>query len=245
MRQPRRLGNLTEYSLNARDGEIGKLEEVYFDDKHWQVRYFIVRTGNWLVGRRVLIVPAVINRVVDDAKTLDVDLTREQVKNCPPANTKLPVSRHYEQEYYRYYGWEPYWSGDPFFEPAPYISQPVEGTPKQPVHPHLRSSDEVKGYSIHASDGYVGHVEDFILEEPGWAVRYLEIDTRNWLPGKHVLVAPAWIEQVDWALREVAVKLKREAIQTAPSYDPARIISREYQLTLYKHYGMKFKGEEN
>ena len=244
MRKPHRLSDLTGYSLNARDGEIGKLETVYFDDKHWIVRYFVVHTGSWLLGQNVLIVPSAIKAIDDESRTLEVDLTQAQIKDCPPVNTEKPVSRHYEQEFYRYYDWEPYWTGDPVFGSVPSLPLPtVEGEPKEPEHPHLRSSDEVKNYSIHALDGDVGHVEGFILEEPDWAIRYLEVDTRNWLPGKHVLVAPTWIEQVDWAKQEVAVKLKREAIETAPAYDPGRIISRDYQLALYEHYGMKYQED--
>jgi uncharacterized protein YrrD len=246
MRKPYRLKELTGYVVNASDGEIGKLDQVYFDDRRWVVRYFIVRTGGWLTGRKVLILPGMICGMDEESRTLDVDLTREHVEKCPPADTELPVSRHYEQEYYRYYGWEPYWSGDPFYGPGPYIPLPTdEGVPEEPEEPHLRSSDEVNGYAIHARDGNIGHVEDFILEEPEWSIRYLVVDTRNWLPGKHVLIAPAWIEKVDWSKQEVAVKLKRETIETAPPYDPDKIIGRDYQVALYGHYGMKYREDES
>ncbi len=244
MQIPYKLSDLTGYSLNASDGEIGKLEQIYFDDNCWMVRYFVVHTGGWLLGQNVLIVPSVIKGIDDENKYLEVDLTTAQIKDCPPVNTKMPVSRHYEQEYYRYYGWEPYWSGDPMFGPAPVMPPPtMEEAPMEPDRPHLRSSDEVKNYSIHVLDGDIGHVEDFILEEPGWAIRYLMVDTRNWLPDKHVLIAPAWIQQVDWAKQEVAVILKREAIETAPAYDPGKIISRDYQVAMYKHYGMKYQED--
>jgi len=246
MRQLRKLGELTGYSLQARDGEIGTLKQVYFDDFYWSVRYFIVHTGGWLLGKQVLIAPRAVTRVGDDTKRLEVELTLEQISNSPPVDTQLSVSRHYQQEYYRYYGWEPYWGDNAMFSPAPYIPHipPVahgeSGEPKAPEHPHLRSSEEVTGYHIHARDGEIGHVQDFILEDPGWAVRYLEIDTRNWLPGKKVLVAPDWIRQVDWARREVAVDLTREAIQTAPPYEASTVMSREYQRALYAHYGRKY-----
>jgi len=243
MRITHRLSDLMGYSLNASDGEIGKLEQVYFDDECWEIRYFVVHTGGWLLGRNVLIAPSAIKAINNENKCIEVDLTQAQIKDCPPIDTEMPISRHYEQEYYRYYGWQPYWTGDLMFGPAAQIPQLAEGAPKVPEHPHLRSSNEVESYSIQALDGDIGHVEGFILEEPGWAIRYLEVDTRNWLPGKHVLVAPTWIEQVDWAKQAVAVKLKREAIETAPAYDPGKIISRDYQLTLFKHYGMKYHRE--
>ena len=245
MQQPRKLDYLNCYSLQASDGEIGQLKQVYFDDQRWTVRYFIVHTGNWLLGQDVLIVPSVITAVDDENKYIKVNLTQEQIKNCPEVTEKLTVSRHYEQEYYRYYGWKPYWVDDPIFGPATSISPPVkEKNLKDPEHPHLHSSSEVKSYRIHTHDGDIGQVKDFILEEPDWTIRYLEIDTNNWLPGKHVLIAPSWIQQIDWAKQMVIVDLARDMIEKAPPYDPSYVISQEYQLSLYKHYGMKIEGEE-
>lgn len=242
MRQPYKLGSLTGYALQARDGEIGKLKQIYFDDQYWMVRYFVVHTGSWLLGQDVLIAPVVVTAVDEENQCLEVNLTREQIKNCPPLNAALPVSRHYEQEYYRYYGWEPYWGDASLIGRVP-VMPPVSAAaeePQEPEHPHLHSSEEVTGYHIHAHDDDIGHVEDFIVEAPDWEIRYLEVDTRNWLPGKHVLVEPAWIRQVDWANQKVTVDLLREAIETAPPYDPDKILSREYQVALYSHYGMTF-----
>jgi len=240
MRQLHKLGDLTGYSLQARDGEIGSLKQAYFDDHNWSVRYFVVRAGGWLLGQEVLIAPRAVVAVNTENKSLEVDLTREQIEHAPPVDTQLPVSRHYEQDYYRYYGWEPYWSNDPLSAQAPYLPPLADAVPDQPDNPHLHSSGEVQGYLIHARDGEFGHVEDFILEEPGWAVRYLEIDTRNWLPGKKLLVAPAWIQLVDWAETAVHVDLPRETIETAPEYDSTTVISREYQVALYRHYGFEY-----
>jgi len=239
----RKLGELTGFTLQARDGDIGKLEQIYFDDHYWTVRYFIVHTGGWLLGKDVLIAPPAVTGVDEENNRLEVELTREQVSNCPPVDTRLTVSRHYQQEYYRYYGWEPYWGSDAMFTPAPYVPPVAAGEPeepREPEHPHLRSSKEVRGYHIHALDGEIGHVEDFILEDPGWAVSYLVIDTRNWLPGKSVLVAPAWIRHVDWARQEVTVNLSRDALQSAPPYDSSTTLNREYEAALHAHYGLDF-----
>jgi len=235
-----KLSDLTGYSLQARDSEIGTLKQVYFDDQHWSVRYFIVHTGNWLLGQEVLIAPRVVSAVDTESQCLEVELTREQVERAPPVDTQLPVSRHYEQEYYQYYGWEPYWNSDPLSAQTTYLPPLADTVPDEPDNPHLHSSGEVQGYRIHAVDGEFGHVEDFILEEPGWAVRYLEIDTRNWLPGKKLLVAPAWIQQVNWTDTEVRVDLPRETIQSAPEYDSSTALSREYQIALYRHYGFEY-----
>ncbi|WP_321368615.1 PRC-barrel domain-containing protein [uncultured Desulfuromusa sp.] len=241
----RKLSDLTGYGFLAQDAEVGRLEEIYFDDHYWHARYLVVKTGNWLLGRRVLLVPEVIEGIDDEEKNLWVNLTRQQIENAPPIDSEQPVSWTYQQQYYRYYDRDPYWITDSLFNSTPAIPpfvQPDE-TIKKPENPHLRSSSEVTGYRLSAEDGDVGHVEDFIFDEQSWALRYLEIDTRNWLPGRHVLISPAWVEEVDWATQQVKVAVSRDLVNNAPEYDSSKHISREYQLALYKHYGKSFSEE--
>jgi uncharacterized protein YrrD len=244
MRQLRSMRDLSGYTLHARDGDIGKVREIYFDDQNWKVRYFVVRTGGWLLGRDVLILPEMIDKVDEDDGRIDVKLNREQIRHCPPTENQFPVSRHYEREFYRYYDWEPYWGADPLFGPGPGMPPlATDDEPHEPEHPHLRSSAEVTGYGIRAQDGELGTVRDFIIEDPGWTVRYLDVATGKWLFGKDVLMACAWIEGVDWSDKNVAIALTREAIETAPAYDASQVISREYEIELYKHYGMRFEND--
>lgn len=243
MRQLRTIENLRNCSLQANDGEIGKLQEIYFDDEHWTVRYFVVRTGGWLLGREVLIAPGLITGVDDQNRQIELDLTREQVEKSPPVETNKPVSRHYETDYYRYYGLAPYWTGalpgDAMPPPMPVVPRPTSG----PQHPHLRSSSEVRGYGIHAHDSEMGEVADFIVDDREWKVRYVVIDTRKWLPGRKVLIAPTWIDSIDWSAREIVVDLDRETIQSAPPYDSSQIIGRDYELSIYKHYGRTLQDD--
>jgi hypothetical protein len=103
--------------------------------------------------------------------------------------------------------------------------------------PHLRSTREVIGYHIQARDGEIGHVDDLIVDDELWYLRYLVIDTRNWLPGRKVLVAPAWAEQVSWIERKVYIDLKRETIKNSPEFDPSMPVNREYEVQLYDYYG--------
>ena len=241
MHELRKLKDLSGYRLQAVDGEIGRVEDVYFDDQRWQVRYLVIKTGSWLLGRQVLLVPDVMGGIDDENQAFEVNLSCEQIKNAPPVDTDQPVSAHYQQLYHRYYSWEPYWSNDPLFQAPPVLIPPSpteEGS--EPDNPHLRSSREVTGYQLEAEDGGVGHVEDFVLDDSTWSVRYLEIDTRNWLPGRHVLMSPAWVDSIDWSTRQVKVGLAKDLVKTAPPYDPASYISRAYQLALYKHYGKVF-----
>ncbi len=237
MRQLRQLGELSGYRLHARDGDLGRLKEVFFDDQYWSVRYLVVQTGTWL-GKEVLVPPSLALSVDEEDLGLHIDLTREQIINCPDVETSLPISRHSENDFFGYYGINPYWMDDPLagdsahLEPAPDAAQP-----REPDQPHLRSSIAVTGYHIHAEDGEIGHVEDFILDEKDWVIRYLEVNTGKWLPGKLVLVAPIWIHSLDWHAKEVIVNLSRAAIESAPAYDRKKIISNDYEVALYKHYG--------
>lgn len=248
MRQLRPISALKSGSVRARDGDIGKVEQMYFDDESWHVRYFVVRTGSWLAGREVLIAPRSVTGVAEDGK-LTTDLTREQIENSPPVESERPVSRHYEAEFHRHYGWHPYWPlGAPFGGPLtpaapPPVQDPFEGTLTAPDNPHLRASDEVRGYVVHARDGEFGEIDDFIVDDQDWKVRYVVLDTRRWLPGKKVLLAPAWIDAIDWGARHVVVDLQSETIRSAPSYDPAQLITREYEVRLYGHYGRQLDDE--
>jgi sporulation protein YlmC with PRC-barrel domain len=100
---------------------------------------------------------------------------------------------------------------------------------------HLRSAAKVTGYQIEATDGEIGRVEDFIIDDETWEVRYIVVDTRDWLPGKKVLVAPQWIERVSWEECKIYVNLSRQAIKRGPEYH-ADTLNREYEEKLYDHY---------
>ena len=102
--------------------------------------------------------------------------------------------------------------------------------------PNLRSADEVRGYDIMARDGDIGHVEDFLIDDETWAIRYLIIDTRDLLPGKKVLLSPDWSKDIVWTLKQVEVGLTRDTIKQAPEYTDETRITREYERDLYMHY---------
>jgi hypothetical protein len=102
--------------------------------------------------------------------------------------------------------------------------------------PHLRSTTSVTGHHVQAMDGEIGHIEDFILDEDFWAIRYLVVNTKNWLPGKHVLVSPRWIERVSWSESKVFVNLSQEAIRKSPEFTIHSLLTREYEVGLHRHY---------
>ena len=104
-------------------------------------------------------------------------------------------------------------------------------------NPHLRSANEVQGYCIGAKDGEIGHVEDFIVDDTSWKIRYLVVDTQNWLPGKKVLISHKWVSSINWNNQTVAVDMTRATIEKSPEYDPNQPINREYEVRMYDFYG--------
>jgi uncharacterized protein YrrD len=216
-------------AIRARDGDVGSVKDVYFDDERWAVRYLVVDTGGWLPGRKVLISPAQVPpQPAGDA--IQVELTREQVERAPGVENDAPVSRLMEAAHARYYGYPYYWAGPYLWGVAPvaYGSAAAEqGRPREDEEQremaeqraresHLRSSAEVIGYAIRAADGELGHVEDFVVEDDSWKIAGMVVDTRNWLPGKKVLVPPSAIADIDWEGRQVTVAMSREELKRAP-----------------------------
>ncbi|MGD0883540.1 MAG: PRC-barrel domain-containing protein [Thermodesulfovibrionales bacterium] len=233
---------LKGYSLQNTDGEtMGKVKEFYFDDHHWTIRYLVADTGNWLTGRQVLISPYALVAVNSDTHDIVTDLTKKQIEDSPSLNSDKPVSRQFEETYYGYYGWPPYWGGPYMWGYYPYIVRDREKwreahQGEKAWDPHLRSTHDVSGHHIQASDGVIGHIEDFIIDDETWAIRYLIIDTRNWWPGKKVLVSPQWIERVSWQESKVFVNLSRETIKHSPEYTEESLLTRDYEAMLHRHY---------
>jgi len=232
---------LKGYTLDSLDGEIGEVNEFYFDDRHWTIRYLVADTGNWLTGRQVLISPYALVAVVREEQHITIDLTKKQIEDSPSLNSDKPVSRQFEEAYYGYYGWPMYWDGPYVWGASPYVVRDRKKWKKNTSgekawDPHLCSTDDVRGHEIQAADGEIGHVEDFIIDDETWAIRYLIIDTRNWWPGKKVLVSPQWIERVSWSESKVFVNLSRESIKQSPEYTEESLLTRDYETGLHRHY---------
>lgn len=232
---------LKGFKLDSLDGEIGSVEEFYFDDRFWTIRYLVANTDGWLKGRQVLISPYALVAAIKEEKHIAVDLTKKQIEDSPSLATDMPVSRQFEDAYYGYHNWPMYWSGPYMWGSYPYLEKERAKWKKSAEGPdswdaHLRSTREVTGYHIEASDGEIGHVEDFIIDDETWAIRYLIVDTRNWWPGKKVLVSPRWIERVSWSESKVFVNLSREAIKHSPEYTEESLLTRDYEAGLHQHY---------
>ena len=251
------------YQVRATDGDIGTVSDVLFEDRTSTIRYVVVDTGGWLTGCQVLIAPEAFGEPDRIGRVMPVNLTRDKVKNSPDVGTDQPVSRQHEAALYTHYGWAPYWGAPPLAAgagPYPYAAVPYWGYPgpvppgrpgagagtgveadiaaaEERGDPHLRSANEVTGYYIEARDGEIGHVEDLLAETDSWIIRYVVVDTKNWWPGKKVLVATQWMSRVDWADQKVWIDLTRDEIKRGPEYRDLGTVDRPYEERLYQHYG--------
>lgn len=237
------LKHIEGRALQARDGTLGEVKDFYFDDAHWHVRYLAVETGAWLNSRRVLISTDAVHAMQDNPDVLGVDLTMEQVRESPELNADHPVAHEQEAALRNYYGWPAYWNAfasvaGPIINTLGPGFMPTAAPVGKTNDPHLRSANQLIGCQIEATDGSIGHVEDFLIDEKGWRMRYLVIDTGHWLPGRKVIVAPSWVRDVSWDKQTVSIGLTQESVKASPTYEASASWNREYVERLHDYYGL-------
>jgi hypothetical protein len=236
------------FTIKAIDGDIGNLHEFYFDDHTWIIRYIIVDTGSWLDEKLVLISPNAFKAVNMEKGFFELGLDKQQIEDSPPVDKHKPVSRQKETELIGYYGWPMYWTGigGPTIGAFPPANTAIKKNEKEiramrknedQNDTNLRSTRAVISYGIHASDGQIGHVEDFLIDDGTWNIRYLIVDTKNLLPGKKVITALDWVDKIVWSESSVHLKLTKEQIKNSPEYDPSRPVSRDYETEIHEYYG--------
>jgi hypothetical protein len=166
-------------------------------------------------------------------KVLLANLTRKQIEDSPSIESHKPVSRQYEEDYYRYYGWPYYWQGDgvwglsgfPILELPPKTATHGHPAPIDVKHKrsdvHLRSAQAVTGYHLQASDGIIGHVCDFLMDDQSWVIRQLVIKTGHRFTGKEVLIPAGKVSRISYEDSTVFVNLTREAVEKSPAHHVA------------------------
>ena len=248
----RNSSEITGYTIGASDGQLGKVTDVLFDDETWLVRWLVIDTGSWLSGRKVLLPPSVLGHFSPIGHQFSVRLTMQQVKDSPGIDTDLPMSRQMEISTYNYYGWNPYWStglymggygwGAGGMPPVTYgdslrRADEIAAEQRGDDDLHLRSIRAVTGYHIHASDGEIGHVADFLVEDADWSIHYLVVDTKNWWLGKKVLISPRSIHGIDWGGNLLNLVVDRQKVKDSPSYDASTTVDRAYENHFNDYYG--------
>lgn len=245
------IKSLIGYSIKETDGELGKVDEFYFDDLLWTIRYLIVKTGNWLSERKVLISPIALKGTDWENKEFMVNLTKNQIESSPNIDTDKPVSRQQEEQLSNHYPWGIYWGNEPDehgagifgMMPGDLYDEEVENSETTPVETteqndlHLRSTKNVTGYTIHAKDGEIGKVVDYIIDDENWKIKYLVVDTGSWLNSKMVLLSTGWITKVNWNNSNVVVNVSTDEVKNSPEFDASQPVNEGYEHTLYDYYG--------
>ena len=248
---------MKNYAIGATDGEIGHVTDFFFDDASWVIRYLVVETGSWLLSRKVLISPFSLMDADWMHKRLPVRITREQIKHSPDIDTQKTVSRQHEMAYADYYGYPYYWGGSglwgdglyaPLLASRSNMAMPPQGTAAAslrgdtpPAHlntndPHLRSCQSVINYRIHASDGDIGHVQEMLVDEKTWSIRYMVVDTGRFWTGHKVLVSPDWVKDINWSESNVTLDLMQQSVKDSPRFDSSTELNRQLEKEIHQHY---------
>jgi uncharacterized protein YrrD len=187
----RREEELYGFALQGRDGTIGRIQDFYFDEQSWQVRYLLVKTADWPIQRQVFVAPVVLESCFWDKRAYSALLTREQVDNSPAIQLGSPLSCTQFTKLDQYYGWT--------------ACAPIKTTllDLKPRYPLLHSTRQLLGYTVEVSGAEIGPVEDILIEDRDWTIRYLTVTTGEWSRGQRRLVRREWIESVSRSERKV------------------------------------------
>jgi uncharacterized protein YrrD len=224
----RSIKQLYEDKLGASDGEIGEVADFYFDEQQWVVRYVVAGTGAWLAGRLVLLSPHAFDNFHQSGHRLIVNLTRQQLANGPSIEPHKPVTRQFEEEYNRYYGWPFYWDDSGIVRgmggfPASLQARsiPNDQTPRScrsghGDNPRLRSTKALAGCHIQSSGGTIGRLTDFLIDDKSWTIRHLLIETGHWFSRNEIAISPKQIDHISHDKSGIFVAPTKEAIFETP-----------------------------
>ena len=235
------------YTIEASDGALGSVNDILFEDEGWRARWLVVDTGKWLTGRKVLIPLSALGKPDPESQTFPVKFTRQQVKDSPDIDTDMSVSRQMEAKVYQYYGYDAFSPANsmampyilPLYGLGMDVPEPIrDAEMEQAWDPHLRSMNAVNGYHLHAIDGDIGHVDDFLIDDATWTIAYIKIDTRNWWLGNEVLITPSLAHEINWEDKLVYLNIDREKVKNSPPYDPTITVDGAYAQKLQAYYGL-------
>jgi sporulation protein YlmC with PRC-barrel domain len=190
------LHGLSVYSDSG--GILGDVDELYFDDRSWSVRYFVLEVGRWLNNRKVLISPLALRGVDWKNGRIRVNATREQIEKSPDASTDLPVARSLELQIRRHYGWGMTW-------PESFLGSKDGVAPGggRTYDPHLRSMRMLTGTTLVDGDGEaLGTISDFLVDPETWRIEFVAAEGSK---VRSVLLAPTVIYGIDMTRREIHV----------------------------------------
>lgn len=219
----RDLNKIRNCVVQGIEGIIGSVADVYVNDQTWKIHYLAADTGNWLQGRHVLISTQSFVHPHDDIGSFRALVSKAQVEGAPEFEIEEPISWEKEREICNYYRWNTYY--------------PIDERELSVFPGILTSANGLKDFSLQATDGEIGKIINFLIDDANWTVRYLVVDTSKWLAGRKVLISPMWNKSINLAERMMVVDMNQDQIERSPEYDPTAPIERVYEINLYEHYG--------
>ena len=244
--------DLRHYPIRAADERKGNVEDFYFDDVEWKIRYLVAHTGFLWTGRDSLIGVDLLSRPDTNAMEFPVAMSAEEVEEAGRAGDHALFGerdRGSEKSDLMPLFWPSLLIGAPEARYTPILAQEQlskrwntdretsSGDAEVPDHPRLRSMSEVSGYQIAAQDGEIGSVDDFLIDPEDWSVRYFVIDTGSWLPGKLVVVRTDQVEAIRTEDRVIAVRTDMTDIENAPRLGDIEELKKSSAQEMYERYG--------
>lgn len=230
---------LCDFTVSANDGELGKIKDIYFDDESWAVRYLVVDTRKWLPGRKVLLAPKHVQLLDSRNQVVRFDLTRAQIREAPPLEEHLPVTRAHEIALHDFFGWSHYWIGSgsidlrlpfadagPRVNPVPLGTGPGPGVIRQEGEPHLESCKDLQGYDVQVNQAgpgrrtaSAGRLWDFVVNYVEWNVPFFVVE-EDLKPGSRKFVLPTdLITAIDTGDAAIRTETPSHSISAAPGLE--------------------------
>jgi len=228
----RTLSKLIRFSVHATDIDIGSVKDFYFDDQSWKVRYILIGFGDWLHEKDLLISTVAVGRTGLEA--IDTPLSSEQLKNCPSIEIEKGITRKFEELLHEYFSWPFYWEEK--FIPGSSICSEVSVGGQCGKKVYLWSFIEVKGYSLNTSDGEAGYIQECIVDDDGWKVRFFVINLRSIFSAKRVLIPPSCIKRISRSVSAFESCISKDKLERAPEYKTTDDITADFERMLLLHY---------
>jgi hypothetical protein len=228
--------------IRALDGEIGKLKDVYFDDRSWEVNYFVVELGPWFSEKIVLVSPAAVSTF--DGVMLNVELTKSELRTCPHADSAIPVSL--QRKYVDRSFFDLVCSAGSLINGGPFMVPPVNDATTNVIpeeNPHLRSCGSIINYSLAARDGNIGIIGDFLIDDYLWLIRFIAAPISNDCDSKSIIIEPQLIVSINHQLSVVKLIITNFIALQKPCFDDSRHLDISYEAIIKDIYD--FKTREN
>lgn len=245
--------DLKYYAIRAADDRMGRVEDFYFDDATWAIRYLVAHTGFLFSARESLIGVPLLGAPDTEKREFPVSMKAEEIDEAPTPDADEPVSAQRDRSVGRDFAvWPPFLIGMGAARFSPVIAEAQlmryvpdndettaadEDGPGARGDTHLRSMHEVRGYSVVARDDAFGSVADFLVDPEGWTVRFIVIDTGVWLPGKRVVVTPDHLTGIDAEMGSIHVDVDKAKVESATPLSSVEDLKRSSYQEFAERYG--------